>query len=149
MCIYSVAPGFAKRKGFCCLEGLSKRCCLEGLAEPSVEFELQQAIGEGLPAGCCFAASYWGNPIRGVFFLQQAIGKSHLRGLFLQQAIGEVLVLGFLLFQVTGEATFTGLFLRRRSSGTPTCKPWSCAKIFRDFDCEVLFHVVLRQVMEK
>ena len=47
--------------------GLAKRFFLKGLAEPSVEFELPQAIGEGPPAGSSFAASYWGNAIRGLF----------------------------------------------------------------------------------
>ena len=55
-----------------------------------------------------FAASYWGNPIRGVF-LQQAIGEIPFVESFLQHAIGEVLVLGFLLFQVTGEVTYAVL----------------------------------------
>ena len=61
----------------------------KGLAEPSVEFELQQAIGEGLFAGSSFAASYWGRTIRRVFFCSKLLGKDHPQGLLLQQAIGE------------------------------------------------------------
>ena len=50
----------------------------KGLADPSVEFELPQAIGEGPPAGSSFAASYWGNPICGVVFCSKLLAKSHL-----------------------------------------------------------------------
>ena len=91
------------RKGFF-FKGLAKRFFLKGLAEPSVEFELQQAIGEGLFAGSSFAAScwgrticrvfffaasYWGRTIRRVFFCSKLLGKDYPQGLFLQQAIGE------------------------------------------------------------
>ena len=43
-------------------------------AEP-VDFELQQAAGEGPSAGSSVAASYWRNSIRRAFF-QQAIGQN-------------------------------------------------------------------------
>ena len=66
----------------------------KGLAEPSVEFELQQAIGEGLFAGSSFAASYWGRTIRRVFFCSKLLGKDYPQGLLLQQAIGEGLSAG-------------------------------------------------------
>ena len=75
-------------------KGLAKRFFLKGLAEPSVDFELQQAIGEGLFAGSSFAASYWGRTIRRVFFCSKLLGKDYPQGLLLQQAIGEGLTAG-------------------------------------------------------
>ena len=81
-------------EGFFFLKGLAKRFFLKGLAEPSVDFELQQAIGEGLFAGSSFAASYWGRTIRRVFFCSKLLGKDYPQGLLLQQAIGEGLSAG-------------------------------------------------------
>ena len=64
------------------------------------------------PAGSSFAASWWGNAIRRVLFLQQAIGEiPHLWALFLQQPIGDVLVLGFLLFRTTCRVFFCSKLL--------------------------------------
>ena len=83
-----------KAEGFFFLKGLAKRFVLKGLAEPSVDFELQQAIGEGLFAGSSFAASYWGRTIRRVFFCSKLLGKDYPQGLLLQQAIGEGLSAG-------------------------------------------------------
>ena len=59
-------------------QGLAKRFLLKGSADPSVEFELPQAIGEGPLAGSSFAASYWGNPICGVVSCSKLLAKSHL-----------------------------------------------------------------------
>ena len=81
-------------EGFFFLKGLAKRFFLKGLAEPSVDFELQQAIGDGLFAGSSFAASYWGRTIRRVFFCSKLLGKDYPQGLLLQQAIGEGLSAG-------------------------------------------------------
>ena len=79
-------------EGFFFFKGLAKRFFLKGLAEPSVEFELQQAIGEGLfagssflqqalgkgpSAGSSFAASSWERTIRRVFFCSKLLGKVH------------------------------------------------------------------------
>ena len=112
-------------------KGLAKRFFFKGLAEPSVEFELQQAIGEGLFAGSSFAASYCGRTIRGVFFCSKLLGKDYPQGLLLQQAIGEGLSAGssfaasvffcskllgkdhpqgLLLQQAIGKGPFVGLF---------------------------------------
>ena len=127
------------RKVFFFFKGLAKRFFLKGLAEPSVDFELQQAIGEGLFAGSSFAASYWGRTIRRVFFCSKLLGKDYPQGLLLQQAIGEGLSAGssfaasywgrtirrvffcskllgkdhpqgLLLQQALGESPFVGLF---------------------------------------
>ena len=80
--------GYIGRKGFF-LKVWPNGFSFKGLAEPSVEFELQQAIGEGLFAGSSFAASYWGRTIRRVFFCSKLLGKDYPQGLLLQQAIGE------------------------------------------------------------
>ena len=126
-------------EGFFFFKGLAKRFFLKGLAEPSVEFELQQAIGEGLFAGSSFAASCWGRTIRRVFFCSKLLGKDYPQGLLLPQAFGEGLSAGssfaasywgrtirrvffcskllgkdhpqgLLLQQALGESPFVGLF---------------------------------------
>ena len=144
-------------EGFFFLKGLAKRFFLKGLAEPSVEFELQQAIGEGLFPGSSFAASYWGRTIRRVFFCSKLLGKDHPQGLLLQQAIGEGLSAGslfaasywgktirrvffcskllgkdhpqgLLLQQALGESPFVGLFFPARLLGKSNL--WSLLWVF-------------------
>ena len=120
------------------------------MAEPSVEFELQQAIGEGLLAGSSFAASYWGRTIRRVFFCSKLLGKDYPQGLLLQQAIEEGLSAGssfaasywgrtirrvffcskllgkdhpqgLLLQQALGESPFVGLFSQQSYWANQIC----------------------------
>ena len=55
---------------------------LEGLAEVPVEFDLQQAIGEGPPVAFSFAASHLGNPICGVFICSKLLRKCHFFAFF-------------------------------------------------------------------
>ena len=113
--------------------------------------------------GFCFAAIYWGSPTLGRLLLYQALrkvafvassyaatsweiigtasvfcsnplGNSHLWIVFLQQAIGEEQFLGLLLFQTIREKASSASKLVGNSE-----LPSFCAKLFEDFDCELLF----------